>query len=137
MRIMVDMSNAAAPVAFLFDVIRRCDAGECERGCLCDRLTVNVDVDELTAVEVAHFQAHGTVAQRAEIATYFAPEVTMSKPIAKCVAPAPCCRNAARGDGCTCHEVREVWESTCPPGCPCLICLVDSLSANPPHRKVA
>ena len=132
------MSNAAAPVAFLFDVIRLCGDGECERGCLCDRLTVNVDVDELTDAEVAHFQAHGTVAQRAEIATYFAPEVPVSKPLAKCVVPAPaapCCRNAARGDGCTCSEAMEVWESTCPPGCPCLVCLVDGLSANP-SRKV-
>ncbi len=133
------MSNAAAPVAFLFDVIRRCDVGECERGCNCDHHTVNVDVDELTDVEIAHFQARGTPAQRAEIATYFAPEVPMSKPLSKCLTPAPvpCCRNAARGDGCTCSEVREVWASTCPPGCECLICLVDSLSANPPPRKVA
>jgi hypothetical protein len=131
------VSNAVVPVAFLFDVIRRCEAGECCRGCLCDRLTVNVDVDELTDVEVAHFQAHGTAVQRAEIATYFASEVPVSKPLSKCVAPAPvyCCRNAARGDGCTCSEAMEVWESTCPPGCPCLICLVDGLSANP-SRKV-
>ena len=59
------MSNAAASVASLFDVIRRCDVGECERGCDCDHFTVNVDVDELTNVEIAHFQAHGTPCQRA------------------------------------------------------------------------
>ena len=67
------MSNAAAAVALLFDVIRRCPAGECESGCNCHVVTVEVDVDELTAVEVAHFQAHGTAAQRAEILAYLAP----------------------------------------------------------------
>ena len=64
------MSNAAA---FLFDVIRRCAPGECEHGCNCHVVTVSVDVDELTDVEVAHFQAHGTAAQRAELAAYLAP----------------------------------------------------------------
>ena len=59
--------------AFLFDVLRRCAQGECEPGCNCHVVTVAVDVDELTDVEVAHFQAHGTAAQRAELAAYDAP----------------------------------------------------------------
>jgi hypothetical protein len=59
--------------AFLFSVLRRCPSGECERDCNCALVTVDVDVDELTAVEVAHFTARGTVAQRAELAAYFAP----------------------------------------------------------------
>src|SRR5271154_7184072 len=102
---LIDVSNQAAPVAFLFDVLRRCDDGECERGCFCDRLTMNVDVDELTAVEIAHFQARGTPAQRAEIASYFAPEVPVSKPLSKCVVkPTPLCPNATPGAPCDCSE---------------------------------
>ncbi len=135
MRIMVGMSNAAAPVAFLFDVIRRCETGECERGCLCDRLTVNVDVDELTDAEVAHFQAHGTVAQRAEIATYFAPEVPMSKPLSKCPAPVRAPEHNA-GD---CDWIPgQPSAPTC--GCGnegCLLCLVDSLKGPAPKVKAA
>jgi hypothetical protein len=101
-------------------------------------VTVNVDVDELTDVEAAHFTVHGMAAQRAEIATYFALEVPMSKPIAKCIKPTPCCPNTVPGRPCDCSECSPVgWESTCPPGCTCLVCLVDGLSANPMPRKVA
>jgi hypothetical protein len=49
-------------------------------------VTVNVDVDELTDVEVAHFEAHGTAAQWAEMAAYFAP--VSARPLRRCsVAP--------------------------------------------------
>ena len=64
--------------AFLFSVLRRCPSGECEADCNCALITVDVDVDELTAVEVAHFTTRGTTAQRAERAeraAYFAPAV--------------------------------------------------------------
>jgi hypothetical protein len=126
------MSNAAAPV-FIFDVLRCCDANDCDAGCLCDRLAVNVDVDELTAVEVAHFRATGTAAQRAEIAAYFAP-------IAKEI-PMKSCKPYTNPDGCTlsatcpCSEcVASRIPSGCSEGCDCLVCLVDGLSANPPPR---
>jgi hypothetical protein len=112
-----------------FDVIRRCPAGECEPGCNCDVVAVEVDVDELTAVEVAHFQAHGSAAQRADILSYFAPEAPMTKPMSKCSVPFTC------GPTCLCSECAAARiPSTCPPGCPCLVCLVDGLSANPPPR---
>ena len=126
------MSNEAAPAALLFNVIRRCPAGECEAGCNCALVTVEVDVDELTDVEVAHFQAHGTAAQRAEILSYFAPEAPMSKPaVSKCSAPAA----FSCGPSCLCSEcVASRIPSTCPAGCDCLVCLVDGLSANPPPR---
>jgi hypothetical protein len=126
------MSNAAASVALPFAVIRRCPARECERGCNCDRVPVEVDVDELTAVEVAHFQAHGSAAQRAEILSYFTPEVPMFKPVSKCSAPAL----FACGPSCPCSECMATrMPSSCPEGCDCLVCLVDSLSANPPPRR--
>lgn len=72
------MSNAAAPVAFY--VVRRCDAGDCEPGCNCHLPIVAVDVDELTDLESAHVQAHGTPAQRAELAAYLAPSVASVRP---------------------------------------------------------
>jgi hypothetical protein len=78
--------------AFLFSVIRRCAPGECEDDCNCALITVDVDVDELTAVEVAHFTARGTAAQRAELAAYFAPDAPA---LARCSAPPPALVKAA------------------------------------------
>jgi hypothetical protein len=37
---------------------------------------------------------------------------------------------------CPCSEcVSSRLPSSCPEGCSCLVCLVDSLSANPPPRR--
>lgn len=58
--------------AVFFAVIRRCEDSHlvCEPGCNCDRVTVDVGVDELRAAEFMHFAEHGTEAQRTEIADY-------------------------------------------------------------------
>lgn len=59
--------------AFLFSVVRRCVDGICADGpCECIEPTVDVDVDELTPGELAHFRAHGSVEQRAEIEAWLA-----------------------------------------------------------------
>jgi hypothetical protein len=55
---------------------------------------------------------------------------TASKPAASTVSYCP---NASPGRPCTCSECRP-WENTCPPGCACLVCLVDGLSAVPSPR---
>jgi hypothetical protein len=58
---------------FLFSVVRRCPEGRCADGpCECIDPTTDVDVDELTAEELAHFSAQGTPAQRAEIEMWLA-----------------------------------------------------------------
>ena len=54
----------AAPV---FPVVRRCADGDCEPGCCCDQASESVDVDELTAEELARYREHGTAAQQREI----------------------------------------------------------------------
>lgn len=62
----------------------------------------------------------------------------MSKHTASAVKPTPCCPNAVPGRACDCSECSpRGWENTCPPGCDCLLCLVDELSANPPRGKAA
>jgi hypothetical protein len=131
------MSNA--PVAF--PVIRRCDADLCEPGCNCDRCPVVVDVDELTAAEVARFEATGTAAQRAEIAAYFAPVATVKETrTMKNVAPKPytTATNCTGLAVCNCSECAAArLPTSCPAGCPCLVCLVDGLSANPAPRRAA
>ena len=140
------MSNA--PADLVFDVIRRCDADVCEPGCNCDRCPVAVDVDELTAAEVACFAATGTAAQRAEIAAYVAPvapvatvatvkEIRTMKTAAatKAHKSESNCTFAA---SCSCSECQAArLPSSCSEGCPCLVCLVDGLSANPAPRKAA
>ena len=124
-----------------FTVIRRCDADLCEPGCNCDRCPVVVDVDELTAVEVARFTATGTAAQRAEIASYLAPIVketrTMKNVAPKAHKTETNCTGALAS--CPCSECAAArMPSSCPPGGPCLVCLVDGLSANPaPRRRAA
>lgn len=40
------------------------------------------------------------------------------------------------GAGCTCDNCAP-WPNTCPVGCTCLICLVDSLAARPAPQQVA
>jgi hypothetical protein len=65
-------------MALLFQVIRRCPPDECEPGCLCDRLPVEVDVDELGDDELAYFATHGTEAQQAEIRAWLAPPANAS-----------------------------------------------------------
>ena len=66
-----------------FSVIRRCvDCNEvCEPGCNCDHITVDVFVDELTEGETAHFFAHGTAEQIAEIADYLGAPSTVPAPM--------------------------------------------------------
>lgn len=116
--------------ATMFSVIRRCfDCNDvCEPGCNCDRVTVDVEVDELTDAEIARFTATGATSQRAEIVAYLAPnakEIPMSAFTAKCHTPSTC----------PCSECRASQIPTsCPEGCDCLVCLVDSLSANPAPR---
>ena len=131
------MSNAAG---LALDVIRRCAADDCEPGCNCALVPVQVDVDELTAAEVAHYRAHGTAAQCSEIASYFAPVAKEIPAMKKTVAPKPYTTetNCTGRASCDCSECGAVRiPSTCPPGCPCLVCLVDGLSANPAPRKAA
>ena len=58
----------------------------------------------------------------------------------KTVAPKPYttetnCTGRAACDCSECDAARI--PSTCPPGCPCLVCLVDGLSANPAPRRAA
>ena len=123
-----------------FTVIRRCDADLCEPGCNCDRCPVAVDVDELTAAEVAHYGAHGTAAQRSGIASYFAPIAKEIPAMKKTVAPKPYTTetNCTARASCDCSECGAARiPSTCPEGCPCLVCLVDGLSANPAPRRAA
>jgi hypothetical protein len=123
--------------ALSFPVICRCDL--CEPGCNCALVPVVVDVDELTAVEVARFTATGTAAQRAEIASYFAPvkEIRIMKTT---VAPKPHTTesNCTFAASCGCSECAAARiPSSCPEGCPCLVCLVDGLSANRAPRRAA
>lgn len=64
--------NTNNPAAFY--VLRHCAAGECEHGCNCRLVHVEVQVDELTEDELVSLATCGTDAQRAEIAAYTAAE---------------------------------------------------------------
>jgi hypothetical protein len=119
--------------ATTYPVIRRCDDCNmvCEPGCNCDRVTVDVAVDELTDAEIARFTAHGTAAQKAEIVAYLSP-IPEEKPMTTKTAPVAC-----PSASCPCSECLAArMPSACPEGCPCLVCLVDSLSANPRPRRI-
>jgi hypothetical protein len=61
---------------------------------------------------------------------------TSTKPAAPkpYVSPNGCTFSAA----CPCSECQASRApNTCPDGCTCLVCFVDSLSANPPARRAA
>lgn len=62
----------------MFAVIRRCDP--ClDAGCNCDRVTVDCDVDELSAEELERFRIEGTAEQRVEIETWLADEPAVER----------------------------------------------------------
>lgn len=122
------MNNATT-----FSVIRRCTDCNmvCESDCNCDRVTVDVEVDELTDAETARFTACGTTAQKAEIASYLSP---MSEEKPMIVKTAPACPSPV----CPCSEcVTARLPLAHPVSCPCLLCLVDSMRATPRPRVAA